>query len=329
MIYIVANANCVSGGPELLHQFCYHLNKQGIDAEMAYYEKLSFPTQKNSDKLIEAYGRYNCHKAKKIEDEPQNVVVLSEGELWFLPRIKRAKVVIWWLSVDNYYNSMNTSYAKLYAPFGMKRKKYNPFMNKYIHCVQSEYARLFLINKGIDANNIYSLSDYLSDEFLDAAQDEQNEVKHNVILYNPKKGFEFTKKIINACQEYEFIALQGLTHAEMVRIMKTSKVYIDFGNHPGKDRIPREAAMCGCCVITNTEGSAGNNVDVNIPKYYKYEMKDENVQYIKERIYECISSYDKLRADFDEYRNEISAQESKFREEVNNISKRLSYYVSN
>lgn len=320
MIYIVANANCVSGGPELLHQFCYYLNKHGVDAEMAYYEKFSFPVQKNSSKLVETYGRYNCKKAKEIRDLPQNTIVLSEGELWFLPRFKKAKIVIWWLSVDNYYNSMHTNYARLYAPFGMKRKKFDPFLNNYVHCVQSEYARLFLLEKGIEETNIYSLTDYLSNEFILETKDEKNEEKHNVILYNPKKGLEFTQKIISVCPEYEFIPLQGFTHSEMINVMKQAKVYIDFGNHPGKDRIPREAAMCGCCIITNREGAAKNDKDVKIPSIYKFEMQEENLPYIKKKIDECISSYNVLRKDFDAYRSEIIGQESKFMEEVKFIS---------
>lgn len=33
----------------------------------------------------------------------------------------------------------------------------------------------------------------------------------------------------------------------MILTMRKAKVYIDFGFHPGKDRIPREAVMCGAC----------------------------------------------------------------------------------
>lgn len=51
MIYIVANANCTSGGPELLHQFCHYLNVIGKDAKMAYYHKLSFPTKTIGDNV--------------------------------------------------------------------------------------------------------------------------------------------------------------------------------------------------------------------------------------------------------------------------------------
>lgn len=51
--------------------------------------------------------------------------------------------------------------------------------------------------------------------------------------------------------------------------MDESMIYIDFGEHPGKDRIPREAAMRDLIVITGRDGAAVNDVDVSIPKKYK------------------------------------------------------------
>lgn len=323
MIYIVANANCTSGGPELLHQFCHYLNVIGKDAKMAYYHKLSFPTKTIGDNVKKSYGRYGCQIADKIVDTTDNIVVLAEGELWFLPRFKHAKIMIWWLSVDNYFNSMKTKYARLYAPLGMNRKKFYPFDNNYIHCVQSEYARQFLIKKGILENNIYSLSDYLSSEFINETCNEQQVNKENIILYNPKKGVTFTKKIIDSCVGLKFVPLINLTHEKMIEIMMKSKVYIDFGNHPGKDRIPREAAMCGCCVITNLEGSAGNDKDVDIPSKYKIEMRDDNISKIIETIKDCFNNYKVCRTDFDNYRNEIKSQECKFISEVKYISRIL------
>ncbi len=325
MIYIVANANCVSGGPELLHQLCFHLNNMKIEAKMVYYGKLKFPTTQIDDKLIQAYSRYHCEKVERIEDKEENTVVLPEGALWFLPKFKKSKIIIWWLSVDNYYKSMNTKYAKLYAPFGMRQNKYNPFRNSYIHCVQSEYAREFLLLHGIQEEKIYSLSDYLSSEFISESCDEDRYVKENIVLYNPKKGMEFTKKIMDYTPNIKYVPLIGLSHNEMAEMMKKSKVYIDFGNHPGKDRIPREAAISGCCIITNLEGAAGNDKDVNIPHEYKIEMKDENLGTIKKCIEYCLREYETAKKDFAAYREEIKEEESKFVSEIKTITKIMQF----
>lgn len=57
-------------------------------------------------------------------------------------------------------------------------------------------------------------------------------------------------------QDLRWVPLIGMTTEEMRSCMSKSKVYIDFGNHPGKDRIPREAAISGCIVITGKRGAA-------------------------------------------------------------------------
>ena len=38
---------------------------------------------------------------------------------------------------------------------------------------------------------------------------------------------------------------------QVINIFKRTKIYIDFGYHPGKDKMPREAVLFNNCVITN------------------------------------------------------------------------------
>ncbi len=323
MIYIIANAYTTSGGPELLHQLCYHLNKNGHEASMVYYRKLKFPTDGPTENIIEKYGKYECPYSTKILDNKENMIVFPENVLFFLPRFKRIKKVIWWLSVDNYYKSLSSKYSKFYAPLGMNREKYNPFTSQVLHCVQSEYARLFLLKKGVDLHSIYTLSDYLNKEFILSARNEKSCIKRDVVLYNPLKGIEFTKKIIDLLPEIEWIPLENMSRAEMISQMMKAKLYIDFGNHPGKDRIPREAAICGCCIITGLDGAAKNEIDIPISKKYKFEADDRKLGKIADEIKFIISNYDRIREDFDDYRTIILNEEERFVQEVLGLFNKL------
>lgn len=323
MIYILANANAVSGGPELSHQLCHKLADLGYNSKMIYFNKLRFPSKKVSDELLSAYSCYNCNIAEKLEDKCENSIIIPETCLYFLPKFKHMKKVIWWMSVDNYYITMRNPYAKFYAPFGMNSLKYNPFINDYIHCYQSEYARQFLLSKGINEDKIVALSDYLSEEFIDGAINENNYEKLNNVLYNPKKGFFITEKIIKLAPSINWIPLEGMTHSQMAQLMMKSKVYIDFGNHPGKDRIPREAAICGCCIITNCSGSAENSIDVPIRKKFKYNLEECELSAIIDRIYECMNNYEINREEFAFYRRKIRKEEEIFNNEVKILGKML------
>lgn len=319
MIYIIANANAISGGPELLHQCCGAFRKQGFEAKMLYFNKTRFPA-KPSENVTRLYGGYDVDYTLAIEDKAENSVIFPETVLFLFPKFKHARKVVWWLSVDAYFSSMKTKVARWYAPFGMKWKKYNPFDKAVTHCCQSEYAMQFLGKRVMDSH-IYELSDYLSAEFMEDTQDESSHSKQDVVLYNPRKGYVFTQKIMGKLPQVKWMPLRGYTHQEMVDIMKKSKVYIDFGHHPGKDRIPREAAMCGCCIITGKDGSAQNDVDVPILNEYKFEASDNNIERIASCVLLCINNYWIKRKDFDKYREIIRGEKNKFENDIKMIGK--------
>ena len=52
--------------------------------------------------------------------------------------------------------------------------------------------------------------------------------------------------------------------------LNQSKFFIDFGHHPGRDRIPREAVLQGSKILIKKEGAAINKFDVDINNSYKF-----------------------------------------------------------
>ena len=103
-----------------------------------------------------------------------------------------------------------------------------------------------------------------------------------------------------------------MSRTQMIETLQRAKVYIDFGNHPGKDRIPREAAILGCCVITGKRGSAAFYEDVPISDEYKFDDKDENIYRIIHRVRDCLENYAERDKDFEHYRRVIRDEPSKF-----------------
>jgi len=65
------------------------------------------------------------------------------------------------------------------------------------------------------------------------------------------------------------VPLENLDRAGMVERLSLSKLYVDLGDHPGRDRIPREAASQGCVVIVGRHGAARNPVDIPLAARYK------------------------------------------------------------
>jgi hypothetical protein len=97
------------------------------------------------------------------------------------------------------------------------------------------------------------------------------------------------------------------------------KVYIDFGTHPGRDKIPREAVINGCCIIVGRRGSARFYEDIPINKEYKFEIEGLDYTKVIKKIHECFKEYKKKIKDFEFYKKEVVKDEKKFEENIKDI----------
>jgi len=217
--------------------------------------------------------------------------------------MKRRNAVqfFWWMSVDNYL----TCFDREKDALGALTKVDNC---STFHLVQSEYARDFLLKNYISDDKILHLSDYINQAYFTDIEENYSKEKQDIVLYNPKKGKEFVDKLIESAPEINWVAIKNMTTLDVVKLMRRAKVYIDFGNHPGKDRIPREAATGGCIVITGEKGSAAFDEDVPIPDRYKLDENKTTKEDIIETIRYALTNYEEEHKLFDYYRNIISEE---------------------
>jgi hypothetical protein len=158
----------------------------------------------------------------------------------------------------------------------------------------------------------------LSDVVFSKAITSRGLERQNIVVYNPEKGLDITRRIMkHSDEQILWIPLQGMPPAQVVELFHGAKLYIDFGNHPGRDRLPREAALSGCCILVGENGSAANSDDMPIPQKYKIPKNEiGNYPIICSRIQHIISNFDKLNNDFIPYLDWIKRQKSNFIEEV-------------
>ena len=316
-IYMLCPPQTESGGPEAAHQLVGEMCKLGISANLIYYKKRKtifnlkgklgisvkgnvILTTKYLNPTPKSYDCYSASISNKIIDDENNLLILPENVLHLVNFGKRIKKAIWWLSVDNALLAIS------------KLQNISVLRSEIFHFYQSEYARQFL--ELLNFENLFSLSDYISQKIISSQDDEIP--RERIVVYNPKKGFEFTKKIIQFFPEINFIPLINMSKDEVCTTLKKASVYIDFGEHPGKDRIPREAALLGCCVITSKNGSAKFSKDVQIPDEFKFKKNSDNLELIGRAIYECIENYSVQNAKFDAYRYKIEREKKVFVEEI-------------
>ena len=226
----------------------------------------------------------------------------------------RFQTAIWWLSVNNNNNKFRD----------WERED-------LLHLHQSEYARCYLVdhisrkrkvqskimnNVNMD-NAVIPMTEFIPSERHRSDKDgkETSSTKRDLqIIYNPFKGVHYTDSIIRRSgSKFTFTPIgsveKRISPRDVTKLLQRSIVYVDFGPHPGMDRLPREAALAGCIVITNMEGAAHYKHDVPISDEYK--VKEFDVDHIHRLLTKCIESYDDKRNDFDSYREWIGNQESK------------------
>ncbi|AHI29134.1 hypothetical protein [Marinobacter similis] len=315
VFYVVAPANAATGGPELLHQLASKLRKAGKRVYM-FYTPSDHP-----EPVHENYRQYGIDFVRSVPDESDNLLIVPEVETKILERYQRVKKVIWWLSVDNYFRNLPGLKGKINRFFlkKMGSQKYL-FFNENVknadsHLAQSRYAMDFLKEKGINKSDY--LSDYLHHSFLSEGSSLND--KKNIVAYNPKKGVNFTRKLVDAAPHIEFVAIENMSREQVVDLLRSAKVYIDFGFHPGKDRIPREAAFLGCCVIVSKRGSACYYDDVPVPSEFKFTDSTKNISRIISKIDECFFDFERNHDKFNDYRSAIKDQEIDFDRQVNRL----------
>ncbi len=320
-IYVLCPEKNKTGGTELLHQLVYELRENNLNATIAYIRNDGLKENPINEAFIKYVGDNYC-EIEDIVDCSDNILIIPEISIEYTKKFKHIKKYVWWLSIDNYRKNFDIFFCVknfhikqvIKLIIGRKfRSSYNLLKkNVDVHLVQSYYAKEFLEKKRF--SHINYLSDYINDIYLKKEMSIEN--RDNIVLYNPKKGFEFTERLIRKNPNFKWVAIENMTNQEVVNLLHKSKVYIDFGNHPGKDRFPREAAISGCCIITSKEGSAKYFEDVPIDSKYKFTLEKNNIGKISELIREFLINYDEKIKDFQEYRDFIKGEKKQFKEDV-------------
>ncbi len=326
MVYVCSFEGVKSGGPELLHQLVYVLNALGVASKIVYVAN-ELPVRVVESDVVDIYRDY-CKESEwdmSTIDQEGNVLVVPETAYDFFEHFKHVVKVAWWLSVDNYKKFLSWQFDFTDEQLqDLKYLDYYHFAERddVIHLAQSYYAVDFLKNTlHISEDSIGYLSDYINDVYFKTDAESLDVERKNMVIFNPAKGGKRLKKLIDKTQdEILWIPLQNLTKEKMQLHMLLAKVYVDFGDHPGKDRIPREAAISGCCVITGMRGAAAYYDDIPIPDKYKVDDRvDVDVPRVRELILDIFENYDERKKDFEEYRQMIRGEKERFVTDVMNI----------
>lgn len=279
---VVCPANCTTGGPEALHEFVHELNKvKDVYARIWYWDIKSYPP------MPEEYRSYGCEYVTDLPRGYSGVLVVPEIWANRVTEYRDCIRAIYWLGLD--------AYAGWHG-----EGEQGAFLEDrgIIHIAQSEYAYDYL--RKLKVRHLYKVTDKLNEDFY-KPYDEQE--RDDVVLYNPAKATGFQRELMGKCAGIEFRPITGMTRSQVIEAMRHAKLYIDFGEFPGRERMPREAVLCGCCLITSKIGSADYLEDFR--HFYKYDSKKSHIWMIVNKIRYVLGHYEECRNDFDRFRKDL------------------------
>ncbi len=329
-IYIIS-PTMVCGGADALHQLVYYLNQEGFHATVVYpYANADCTVKENYHQYTRSWITMN-----DIRDMKENILIFPEDNtyLQYYKNFHNIQKAVWFLGLRFYRGFCGDYYTFVQKCWWIIKMcmigvnscfgGYRIRLKKNVNLTASHYAFDYIKKKG---GNPRLFIEPVSLEIIHYMQQrnfqfDSADKRENIILYNPKRDANNTvaESLQKKFSQYQFLPLQGYTHDQMLTLMNKSKLLIEFGNFPGAERIPKEAVICGMCIIANNEGSARFKEDVVIDDQYKFDGYDNHQNEIQNLIVDIMEHYENHVHHFDDYRSTIYQLEENFIQSIREI----------
>lgn len=302
----------VTGGPEAIHQLSDAILGFGGEVLVAYYgnqvglsvENTVINCAFSGNPTPQPYRDYRAMVAARIPLTERSLVLYPESVLGWASASRPFNVGIWWVSVDN---------AIVKAPQLAYESHRNAFLSRtdLIHYFQSEYAHDFL-NKG-GARRVYPLADYINQRFLNT---QKSSARDQAITYFPRKGGALASVFFDSHPDLIRLPIENMPADAVQDTLRKSQIYIDFGHHPGKDRVPREAALSGNIVFLHERGAAAFHLDHPLDRFFLFTSADVSNGSLYERVKKVTEEPDRFFAAQSLYHSRLVIEREEFHTQV-------------
>ena len=317
-VYIFCAGGIRSDSIELCHRLCSQLIRLEVDANMVYV-----PVTENFDPdnpINPAYESFRVPYTYDVEDLTQNILIVPETLTSFLYSLKNIRRVIWWLSVDNFFRDIALKAVSHFDDLlSLPMAKFFCFQ-KYDedieHWTQSEYAKKFLRVNKVPDEKIYYIGDCISPTLVRMHNEVDINKKNDTVIFNSATSSKIMPKLQERMKDIDWKAIQDAPAQDAPKLLAESKIYVDFGDFPSKEMMPRRAAMLGCVVVTGKRGAAGNNIDVNILPEFKFGETEEDLPRIEKKIRDTLKNFKDAYSKQRPFRDKILGEKRNFERNI-------------
>ncbi|NNC13051.1 hypothetical protein HII28_14340 [Planctomonas sp. JC2975] len=253
----------------------------------------------------------------------------------YMRKIRHAQTICWWLSIDNSspfilrQERRDKRFARdhgvahgAWAPnrrVAIERRilsvyPFERYLRDALHIAQSAYARAYLqTHLGLCASIV---SDYIPRDELGFSDEARDGSRRRSVAFNPGKSPWLPDVLGPRLPDVEWDPIVGLDRRGVVRLLSSSAMYFDAGYHPGRDRMPREAAMLRAVTIVARRGAAAYWEDVPIEARFKVSQGSAFVDEAVARVREALDDRERAVGLQETYRDWIANDRQRFGLEV-------------
>jgi hypothetical protein len=246
--------------------------------------------------------------------------------------------LIWFfgLSIFKRYLKNDCTYIRLLSN-ALKGEYYSSFARDKtvqippadIHILQSYYVYNFLTNVA-KTSRMFFLHEPLEDDYLNFSMSKDR--KEDIVTWNTRKAYPITLKVIKALKKNKVhvVELENVGKGNMINILAKSKIFIDIGIHPGRDRPPREAVVLGNIAVVNNHGGCFYYDDCMIEQPFKVDCYTESrcnidPKKVAEDILHYMQNYEYYyKKHFTKFRDYILEEPKLYQKEIEQLAKMLS-----
>lgn len=303
MKFVVFSPVVYTGGPFALYQLSDAIKSMGHKCEVIFYNKAQFSISNGKCKVI---YQEEFDTPEMVGITPDKCHAIEQSDFLIFPEVIPdilanfykfgfKNLAFWWLSWDN-------------APLAkLEQFELASILPKVTHIFQSYYALENAKRYGFEG---IIVSDYTS---YDAELAKTTVEKDVDICYFARKAQGADALITSLEQSFSVQKIENMSISQVHQLLHRSKFFIDFGTHPGKDRIPREAAIYNCIPIVRRVGAATHMLDVPLPKILKPSSTQmSELHYVPNILIEFSFDHEKALRNIDAYRLVVEQEKQTF-----------------
>lgn len=264
-----------TGGPEAIHQLVAQLREDGIQAFLVPLPETA------ATPPVPDYAGYGCEEVPFEDVWPSDLLIFPEMNVSMLDESVASHKAVWWLSIDNspaffsvrsWLRGEQGAVDLRRVPGLVRRSARAAALRRRLrrsdirHFAQSAYAR-DTVEQRLGATATM-LTDYTTAPR--GFPTSNDATRANRVAFNPRKGAAMAERVQKMTKGIEFVPLIDIPREDMTAVLGSCAIYLDTGHHPGKDRLPREAALAGCVVLVALRGSGAFYEDVPLTPEYKF-----------------------------------------------------------